>query len=99
MIEESKYLGGDLEHTHLVKGLDYALLHKIKAELDKSEVGDEEQVEENKEKEEKQSEDEDEDDEETDKIKISLKPKIVSKASTAAIAAAFAKGSQSVIKK
>ena len=25
IIEESKYLGGDLEHTHLVKGLDYAL--------------------------------------------------------------------------
>lgn len=29
-IEESKYLGGDLEHTHLVKGLDYALLEKVK---------------------------------------------------------------------
>lgn len=28
-IEESKYLGGDLEHTHLVKGLDYALLQKV----------------------------------------------------------------------
>jgi IK cytokine len=30
-IEESKYLGGDVEHTHLVKGLDFALLEKIKA--------------------------------------------------------------------
>ena len=30
MIEESKFLGGDLEHTHLVKGLDYALLQKVK---------------------------------------------------------------------
>ena len=30
-IEDSKYLGGDVEHTHLVKGLDYALLEKIKA--------------------------------------------------------------------
>ena len=27
--EETKYLGGDLEHTHLVKGLDYALLQKV----------------------------------------------------------------------
>uniref|UniRef100_A0A6G1SLG7 Protein Red n=1 Tax=Aceria tosichella TaxID=561515 RepID=A0A6G1SLG7_9ACAR len=30
-IDESKYLGGDVEHTHLVKGLDFALLEKIKA--------------------------------------------------------------------
>ena len=29
MIQESKYLGGDMEHTHLVKGLDYALLEKV----------------------------------------------------------------------
>ena len=29
MIQESKYLGGDMEHTHLVKGLDYALLDKV----------------------------------------------------------------------
>lgn len=28
-IEHSKYLGGDVEHTHLVKGLDYALLHQV----------------------------------------------------------------------
>lgn len=34
LIEESKYLGGDMEHTHLVKGLDYALLHKVKAEIE-----------------------------------------------------------------
>jgi IK cytokine len=26
---------GDVEHTHLVKGLDYALLHKIRSEIDK----------------------------------------------------------------
>ncbi|KAL3154131.1 hypothetical protein ABBQ32_013660 [Trebouxia sp. C0010 RCD-2024] len=31
-VEETKYLGGDLEHTHLVKGLDYALLQKVKVE-------------------------------------------------------------------
>ncbi|CAM6089290.1 unnamed protein product [Calypogeia fissa] len=34
-IENSKYLGGDVEHTHLVKGLDFALLHKIRSEIDK----------------------------------------------------------------
>ncbi|XP_006814703.1 protein Red-like [Saccoglossus kowalevskii] len=33
VIEESKYLGGDMEHTHLVKGLDYALLQKVRAEI------------------------------------------------------------------
>jgi IK cytokine len=32
-IQESKYLGGDMEHTHLVKGLDYALLQKVRSEL------------------------------------------------------------------
>ncbi|GMT18563.1 hypothetical protein PFISCL1PPCAC_9860, partial [Pristionchus fissidentatus] len=35
-IEESKYLGGDMEHTHLVKGLDYSLLHKVRAEITKT---------------------------------------------------------------
>ena len=30
LIQESKYLGGDMEHTHLVKGLDYALLDKVR---------------------------------------------------------------------
>ena len=32
-IEESKFLGGDLEHTHLVKGLDFALLQKVQSHL------------------------------------------------------------------
>lgn len=32
-IEMSKYLGGDVAHTHLVKGLDYALLSKVRGEL------------------------------------------------------------------
>lgn len=27
--EKTKYLGGDVKHTHLVKGLDYALLQKV----------------------------------------------------------------------
>jgi hypothetical protein len=29
-IENSKFLGGDVEHTHLVKGLDFALLQKVR---------------------------------------------------------------------
>lgn len=29
-IEQSKFLGGDIAHTHLVKGLDYALLHQVR---------------------------------------------------------------------
>ncbi|CDW53252.1 protein Red [Trichuris trichiura] len=40
MIEESKYLGGDMEHTHLVKGLDYALLQKVRSEIDVREKGE-----------------------------------------------------------
>ncbi|KAJ1552520.1 hypothetical protein HK405_011022, partial [Cladochytrium tenue] len=31
--QQSKYLGGDVHHTHLVKGLDYALLRKTRAEM------------------------------------------------------------------
>ncbi|ORX58689.1 hypothetical protein DM01DRAFT_1405332 [Hesseltinella vesiculosa] len=31
--EQSKYLGGDVEHTHLVKGLDFALLNKVRQQL------------------------------------------------------------------
>ncbi|KAK4774300.1 hypothetical protein SAY86_009235 [Trapa natans] len=34
-IEKSKYLGGDVEHTHLVKGLDYALLNKVRSDMGK----------------------------------------------------------------
>ncbi|KAF9931589.1 hypothetical protein BGZ65_004820 [Modicella reniformis] len=32
LYEQSKYLGGDREHTHLVKGLDYTLLNKVRQE-------------------------------------------------------------------
>ncbi|CDR97207.1 hypothetical protein, conserved [Babesia bigemina] len=31
--EESRYMGGDEEHTHLVKGLDYVLLEKVRKSL------------------------------------------------------------------
>lgn len=41
IIEESKFLGGDMEHTHLVKGLDYALLDKVRAEITNKETHDE----------------------------------------------------------
>lgn len=34
LMEESKYLGGDVEHTHLVKGLDFALYEKIKKQAE-----------------------------------------------------------------
>ena len=48
LIHESKYLGGDMEHTHLVKGLDFALLQKVRAEIEaveeQAEVEEEEEV-------------------------------------------------------
>lgn len=34
-VEQTKYLGGDMEHTHLVKGLDYALLEKARRQKEK----------------------------------------------------------------
>ncbi|XP_064636750.1 protein Red-like [Lineus longissimus] len=40
LIQESKYLGGDMEHTHLVKGLDFALLEKVRAEITSKETFD-----------------------------------------------------------
>ena len=48
MIQESKYLGGDMEHTHLVKGLDFALLQKVRSEIatrENEEEDEEEEVE------------------------------------------------------
>eukprot|EP01122_Echinamoeba_exundans_P007023 TRINITY_DN207_c0_g1_i4.p1 TRINITY_DN207_c0_g1~~TRINITY_DN207_c0_g1_i4.p1 ORF type:complete len:425 (-),score=51.93 TRINITY_DN207_c0_g1_i4:142-1416(-) len=36
-IEHSKILGGDMENTHLVKGLDYALFHKKQREMEEEE--------------------------------------------------------------
>lgn len=42
MIQESKFLGGDMEHTHLVKGLDYALLQKVRSEISNKEREEEE---------------------------------------------------------
>lgn len=47
MIQESKFLGGDMEHTHLVKGLDFALLQKVRSEITcREKVNIEEDVEE-----------------------------------------------------
>jgi len=57
MIHESKYLGGDMDHTHLVKGLDFALLQKVRSEIETreeaaaEESGDEEDKEEEEEEE------------------------------------------------
>lgn len=87
IIEESKYLGGDLEHTHLVKGLDYALLQKVKAELEKKD----QELDEEQERENKANEEDDEDDEDKMDVKTSSKPKILTKSSNAAIAAALTK--------
>lgn len=36
-VEATKFLGGDFAHTHLVKGLDFALLEKRKSELERQE--------------------------------------------------------------
>lgn len=44
LIQESKYLGGDMEHTHLVKGLDFALLQKVRAEIARKEKEEEERM-------------------------------------------------------
>ena len=40
-MQESKFLGGDMEHTHLVKGLDFALLQKVRSEIYNIEKDDE----------------------------------------------------------
>eukprot|EP00450_Noctiluca_scintillans_P027298 CAMPEP_0194530732 /NCGR_PEP_ID=MMETSP0253-20130528/67793_1 /TAXON_ID=2966 /ORGANISM="Noctiluca scintillans" /LENGTH=539 /DNA_ID=CAMNT_0039376003 /DNA_START=76 /DNA_END=1692 /DNA_ORIENTATION=- len=40
-VDQSKYLGGDFDHTHLVKGLDHALLSKVRTELNKQQRVDE----------------------------------------------------------
>ncbi|XP_075458068.1 protein Red [Ascaphus truei] len=45
LIQESKFLGGDMEHTHLVKGLDFALLQKVRAEISSKEREEEDLME------------------------------------------------------
>lgn len=40
-VDQSKFLGGDLEHTHLVKGLDFTLLKKVRDDLNKQQKVDE----------------------------------------------------------
>uniref|UniRef100_H2Z4P8 RED-like N-terminal domain-containing protein n=1 Tax=Ciona savignyi TaxID=51511 RepID=H2Z4P8_CIOSA len=42
VIQESKFLGGDMAHTHLVKGLDFALLQKVRAEISTKETEEDE---------------------------------------------------------
>lgn len=67
-----------MEHTHLVKGLDYALLQKIKAELETQKVETEES---SKKIEDDEEEDEDNDDGEegeTGDIEPSSKAKLKS---------------------
>ncbi|KJE97968.1 hypothetical protein, variant [Capsaspora owczarzaki ATCC 30864] len=38
-IEQSKFLGGDAKHTHLVRGLDFALLKKEQASIEQANSG------------------------------------------------------------
>eukprot|EP01116_Phalansterium_solitarium_P009534 TRINITY_DN23721_c0_g1_i1.p1 TRINITY_DN23721_c0_g1~~TRINITY_DN23721_c0_g1_i1.p1 ORF type:complete len:583 (-),score=248.31 TRINITY_DN23721_c0_g1_i1:201-1949(-) len=45
MIEKSKFLGGDMEHTHLVKGLDKALLDKVRNEPEPKREKEDDEVE------------------------------------------------------
>ncbi|XP_078509565.1 protein Red [Lissotriton helveticus] len=45
LIQESKFLGGDMEHTHLVKGLDFALLQKVRAEISSKEKEEDDLIE------------------------------------------------------
>ena len=71
VIQESKFLGGDMEHTHLVKGLDYALLQKVKAEIIHKEQDDDDENE--------------EDMEEEEVIKETIKPSKTSKKSLPAV--------------
>ncbi|CAG8659573.1 1326_t:CDS:2 [Funneliformis caledonium] len=43
--EQSKYLGGDTEYTHLVKGLDFALLNKVRNEIQRGDDQNDEELE------------------------------------------------------
>ena len=36
----SKYLGGDVRHTHMVKGLDFILLNRVRESLVKDQDAD-----------------------------------------------------------
>uniref|UniRef100_A0A7E4VWW9 RED_N domain-containing protein n=1 Tax=Panagrellus redivivus TaxID=6233 RepID=A0A7E4VWW9_PANRE len=42
-IEQSKLLGGDIEHTHMVKGLDYTLLEKMRNEKEEESEDEDDQ--------------------------------------------------------
>lgn len=71
LIQESKFLGGDMEHTHLVKGLDYALLQKVRSEIETTEAAQEEEMERlAKEQHEEQAKEEKAKEEESDELKF-----------------------------
>ncbi|KAG5899643.1 hypothetical protein JTB14_036016 [Gonioctena quinquepunctata] len=75
MIQESKFLGGDMEHTHLVKGLDYALLQKVRSEITQIETEQEIELERlaNKSLEEKEKERKDAQKKEEEEMKFKTK--------------------------
>ena len=60
MIHESKYLGGDMDHTHLVKGLDFALLQKVRSEIETREEAAAEESGDDEDKEEEEEDDKEE---------------------------------------
>lgn len=57
--EQSKYLGGDVEHTHLVKGLDYSLLERVRTDLNNKAAQAEALLEQQQQQEEEEEEEED----------------------------------------
>jgi len=67
MIEESKFLGGDIEHTHLVKGLDFALLQKTKKDMESTDKQKKKRPSSSEQSEMANSDDEDSDNEKNEK--------------------------------
>mmetsp|Transcript_9340 Transcript_9340/g.25376 ORF Transcript_9340/g.25376 Transcript_9340/m.25376 type:complete len:575 (-) Transcript_9340:210-1934(-) len=47
-VAKSKLLGGDVEHTHLVKGLDYALMERVKNEIEEQQEKERQEMEKKK---------------------------------------------------
>lgn len=76
IIEESKYLGGDMEHTHLVKGLDYALLQKVKAEMHQQDDDDDDEKSEKGDDDEEKMDESSKIDDENEEDRYSIKSKL-----------------------
>lgn len=66
LYEQSKYLGGDVLHTHLVKGLDFALLKKVRADLAKQSITTDMDIDDNSNGQQQQQQQEEEEEEDDD---------------------------------